>query len=109
MYRDVAFIGYGSAGAISSTACSTVSTTFPRLAAIGAGRPGLEPGQADARLGVSVHRFGQGLALGGLTDPGLMAEADHVSGAGMAIASAGGVRRVRHMSSLLWPEEMRRE
>ncbi len=56
------------------------------LAVIGAGPVGLELGQAFARLGVSVHLFDQGQSIGGLTDPGIMAEARHIFGADMAIA-----------------------
>lgn len=57
-----------------------------RLAVIGAGPLGVELGQAFARLGVAVHVFDQGQALGGLKDPGIMAEARHLLGGDMAIA-----------------------
>lgn len=56
------------------------------LAVIGAGPLGLELGQAFARLGVSVHLFDQGVSIGGLGDPGIVAEARHMFGADMAIA-----------------------
>ncbi len=56
------------------------------LAVIGAGPLGLELGQAFARLGVSVHLFDQGQSIGGLSDPGIVAEARHIFGADMAIA-----------------------
>lgn len=65
------------------------------LAVIGAGPLGLELGQAFARLGVSVHLFDQGQSIGGVSDPGIVAEARHLFGADMAIVLGVAVQAAR--------------
>ncbi len=77
---------------ITSDAAFDLDDLPASLAVLGAGPLGLELGQAFARLGVSVHLFDQGVSLGGLADPGIMAEARHVFGADMAIALGVRVR-----------------
>jgi dihydrolipoamide dehydrogenase len=71
-------------------------TTLPEsLAVFGSGAVGLELGQALHRLGVRVHLFGRGGAIGPLKDPVVRAAAEAALRADMTLDAATDVRAVR--------------
>jgi dihydrolipoamide dehydrogenase len=71
-------------------------TSLPAsLAVFGAGAVGLELGQALQRLGVRVHVFGRGGAVGPLKDPVVRAAAEAVLRSEMALDAAADIRAVR--------------
>ncbi|MBK6694093.1 MAG: dihydrolipoyl dehydrogenase [Myxococcales bacterium] len=69
--------------------------TLPESAAVfGGGVIGLELGQALARLGVRVHVYGRGGAVGPLTDPAVAASAKEALGREFSFDAAARITRV---------------
>jgi dihydrolipoamide dehydrogenase len=71
-------------------------TTLPgSVAVFGCGAIGLELGQALHRLGVRVHLFGRGGAIGPLKDPAVRAAAEAALGADVALDATTEIHGVR--------------